>query len=429
MSAYAGPEINSSGLIINIDPGNSKCYDGRENLLLYSQDFSQATWTKLQSTVFQDTTLAPDGASRATKLQEDNTDNYHVFYQSLTGTANQTYVISGFFKAAERTRVLLYAGASANWANHPSVIFDLSTGTIDQTTVSATEFPTIESYGNGWYRCSVTGIFGAADNNTTVNFGPCLVGNSLPTHQGVTGSGIYVWGIQLETRTLTPYTSTTTTAVTRPLVATELVQQLTMSRAVNPTTMPAYEAATGAFVFDGVNDVILTTGTTYPVSEYDPLTVEAWVYVPSSATWSNGSNFGNLFGRGSFSGSIGLWRSTTNNRIIMWSRGDDPNSGNGYAIADITRDQWYHVVGVWTGPTRIAKIYKNGVFDNATTPLNVFGGFEASGTWNLGSNFATGGSNGSVFGGKLAKCKVYNRELTATEIQQNFNAHRSMFGV
>jgi hypothetical protein len=33
------------------------------------------------------------------------------------------------------------------------------------------------------------------------------------------------------------------------------------------------------------------------------------------------------------------------------------------------------------------------------------------------------------FGGKIAQASVYNRVLTASEIQQNFNALRGRFGI
>ena len=39
------------------------------------------------------------------------------------------------------------------------------------------------------------------------------------------------------------------------------------------------------------------------------------------------------------------------------------------------------------------------------------------------------GNNGEQFGGNIAQVSIYNRALTASEIQQNFNATRSRFGI
>jgi hypothetical protein len=46
MGVFAGPEIAESGLVLALDAGNSKGFDDDENLLAYSEDFSNAYWTK-----------------------------------------------------------------------------------------------------------------------------------------------------------------------------------------------------------------------------------------------------------------------------------------------------------------------------------------------------------------------------------------------
>ena len=63
----------------------------------------------------------------------------------------------------------------------------------------------------------------------------------------------------------------------------------------------------GSLVFDGVDDYVQFGGTARYFTSYitQQITIETWLYVPSSATWSNGF-YGNIVTRGYFDGSHGL---------------------------------------------------------------------------------------------------------------------------
>jgi len=187
----------------------------------------------------------------------------------------------------------------------------------------------------------------------------------------------------------------------------------------------------GYFAFDGTNEYISVTKSNFFTSYSQQITMEAWVYIPSSATWSNGYN-GNIFTRGNYSGSHGLWRSTTNNRVIFWCRQLDPFDSQ-TSFADISRDTWYHLVGVWDAGT---KIYVNGELidsDSASftgeTQNNENEPYAGWGTFMIGKGTAASGAGGNYFEGRQAAHKLYNRALTASEIKQNFNATRSRFGI
>lgn len=107
--------------------------------------------------------------------------------------------------------------------------------------------------------------------------------------------------------------------------------------------------------------------------------------------------------------------------------------GNNVTLTDISlaTTNWQHIVVIATTSPPYALVYKNGVQGNILTgvpstdqilsPINIL-----NGTYRLG-NFSA--NNTWWLNGNLAIHRIYNRVLSATEIQQNFNATRSRFGI
>jgi hypothetical protein len=85
---------------------------------------------------------------------------------------------------------------------------------------------------------------------------------------------------------------------------------------------------------------------------------------------------------------------------------------------------WYNVVAVFSRTTASVLIYLNGVFQNSTglpASQTAFNGAAVPGL--VRSACCT------LYTGKLAGFSAYGKALTATEIQQNFNALRSRFSI
>jgi hypothetical protein len=157
--------------------------------MLYSEDLTQSNWTKANASITANNTTSPDGTQNADKVVEDTANSAHGIYQSATITSGVSWTWSGFFKAAGRTKFRLYAQS----ASTPYVEFNLSNGTIISTSGSVTG--SIESMGNGWYRCIAT----ATTSGTTGYFNIAIAdasGNVSYTGDGT--SGLFVWGAQLE---------------------------------------------------------------------------------------------------------------------------------------------------------------------------------------------------------------------------------------
>jgi hypothetical protein len=191
-------------------PTDAVYYDGKtvtkaeENLLLRSQEFDNASWSKSNATVTANTTTAPDGTTTAEKLIENSSAGIHAVYQVKTVIAT-SYTASVYMKASERTWGFLQFSTTQLGA-----YFDLTNGVVG--TVSAGYTASIQSVSNGWYRCSITTTSTAASWTSAVL---TSTGDGVISYTGDGTSGIFIWGAQLEQRTsVTAYQPTTTQPIT-----------------------------------------------------------------------------------------------------------------------------------------------------------------------------------------------------------------------
>ena len=164
----------------------------------------------------------------------------------------------------------------------------------------------------------------------------------------------------------------------------------------------------GTIVFDGVNDYANTSLNI----DANPNTICSWCY-PTAVTSNAG--YGIVL--------------TDNGG---WDKGFEINNSlwQIHAGTNLTS----------TGFTAIANIWQYGCLSYTNTSMNfyvngalVWSGGSPGGS--AGSNVEIGranyqGGNGSrFFVGKIANVSIYNRELTASEVLQNYNAQKSRFGL
>jgi hypothetical protein len=159
------------------------------NLITYSEDFSNASWTKYQATITADATTAPNGTTTADKIIATVTPQDHLAYKTFTAADNTTYCLSIYAKNAGYDLCRLYI---MNKAGSPIASdFFLSTQTF---TAGAGCTCAIVSVGNGWYRCSVSLNVGTGATATPNIY----VGTNTGATNGDGTSGIFIWGAQLE---------------------------------------------------------------------------------------------------------------------------------------------------------------------------------------------------------------------------------------
>jgi hypothetical protein len=128
----------------------------RTNLALYSEDLTNAAWTKNRSTITANALVNPvNGATTADYIVETATTGTHEAIQTFTISSGISYTISVYAKADTRTKIaLVLAGSGFVSGGNGQAIFNLSTGAVISAINGATA--QISDAGNGWYRCSIT---------------------------------------------------------------------------------------------------------------------------------------------------------------------------------------------------------------------------------------------------------------------------------
>lgn len=165
----------------------------------------------------------------------------------------------------------------------------------------------------------------------------------------------------------------------------------------------SYSSANGGvMVFDGVNDSVL--GNTNTLNNSQSFTTITWfsanqVIAEQHLTNLKATPPTQLYVAG---GTIGTW---------------DYGSLSGGTILPNT---WYMVVCT-RDSSGAGKLYINGQYI-ATSTLK---------SYSANTQFVIGtfGGGGYYFGGKIGMSQIYNRDLTLSEIQQNFNATKTRFGL
>jgi hypothetical protein len=153
------------------------------NPILYSQDFSQATWSKSNATVTAPTT-APDGTTTAYLLTSTTAGGVISQTHAATGNATSTYSI--YVKQGTAAYCDLYIYDPTAPATRLNVRFTFATKVFTVTVGSNAVYQELT---NGWFRISATCTALSATNNII---------SYLYVGFAVAGTTYYGWGAQLE---------------------------------------------------------------------------------------------------------------------------------------------------------------------------------------------------------------------------------------
>lgn len=207
-------EIESTNEVVSFDTIS-------ENQYKYSEQFDNAYWNKFQGTITANAGTAPDGTTTADKFTPDTTVN-SVHVVDTVGFGN---VPSGNHTLSIHVKPDGYN--FFYWRTDGfNTFFNLSTGTVVSTGSGVTA--SIESAGNGYFRCIVSRNF---TGGARASFGPTETGTSR-TFTGDGTSGALLWGAQFE--------AGTTASVYLPTGASSpTVGLTTVTRGVNGTTAQA----------------------------------------------------------------------------------------------------------------------------------------------------------------------------------------------
>lgn len=198
---YGGPELLSRG--------------SRTNLALQS-NFA-ATWTSSNITVTANSESSPDGTTDAASFNVGTATGIHFAAQSAIAiTGGGRYTFSCWLKYVSQQYVELIADNGSS--DGVVFCFDLVNGLVTGPSLNGTAYASaadgvIENFGNGWYRCSVSGQLATADTSARISI---VATNSFsavwyPSFTGTSGV-FYGFGAQFESGTKHTALIPTTTA-------------------------------------------------------------------------------------------------------------------------------------------------------------------------------------------------------------------------
>ena len=180
--ASDGTRVNSDGLVERVP----------WNLLQYSNAFSTSPWSAAASTLTSGQS-GYDGSSNAWLITQTSAYGRLRYYLNITGT--HTY--SAYFKPGNTNWVCLFVN---DGSIDKSAFFNLTgSGSIGDTNNLTSA--SIESVGNGWYRCSIVANYTAGDE--------IRVYPSIQNDFSTSDKSVYIQDAQLNEGTLKPYFPTT----------------------------------------------------------------------------------------------------------------------------------------------------------------------------------------------------------------------------
>lgn len=152
MSLAHSPSIVTSGLLAYVDPANSKCFTNSENLLTYSEDYSNVVWNKYsgQTTVTANQYIDPVNTITADLLTTPSDIGTH---QAITTVIGLPYTASVYVLLGSGTTATAIMFRDQGGVGH-HIVFNTSTGAVTQQ-ANITNYGVI-NVGRGWYRFWMT---------------------------------------------------------------------------------------------------------------------------------------------------------------------------------------------------------------------------------------------------------------------------------
>ena len=350
----------------------------RTNLIIYSEDFTESGygWNYSSNAIElteSNSIISPDGTQSADKISKTAVRVYAYAYRVETIISGQPYSWSMFMKKG--THDIGYLTLSQGDTEYKAY-FDLTNGTSGMFTGSANT--NIEDVGNGWFRCSLQGVFSTTDVSVRFNFGMAYSTSNENWPSASEGAGLYVyfWGAQLEAGSYaTSYIPTLVgSTVTRAVE--------TLKNSGNTTLINSTEGVLFAEIATlSENSTTATSGLTLGFD----ITNKVMIFSSSGITKAN------------------LRRSdSADNQIFDVLTASESKSFN-----------------------KIAILYKSGqnkVFVNGSRVANTnFDSFTFDYVGNSKSftklEFANGSSTGGIFEGKVKQLAVFNEALEDDELE------------
>jgi hypothetical protein len=175
-----------------LDKSKRTFFESRRNLLTYSEDFADASWTKANSSVTANALIAPNGTLTADSLVSTITGGSNTAYVDrvvpVSTSTNYTYSVY-IKKGTSPTSVLNFFRFSPFSQVVGIINWSTETMAVAGAILLGSSFIHV---GNGWYRASLTINSGTA---TSLVWRVYVRGAGT---DNVSGEYVHIWGAQLE---------------------------------------------------------------------------------------------------------------------------------------------------------------------------------------------------------------------------------------
>lgn len=344
------------------------------NLTNYSEDGTQ--WSKVNTITITQDQSDPFGGTRAQRFTMDAGGTYSQAYKEhslITGSTQ--YTAKMWLKAVSGT---------------PTIGINYNQGTWHQVTLT-----------NEWAEYEVTRTMGS-DYSFSHNI---MIGTPAPGTSST--ADFYIYGLQIQLGdTAGPYVPTFGTAQTTPVL---LPQGLTSGRDITGVNLFENVRKQGALNLDGNSWAEVHDNASLDITT--AISVECWIYY-------DGSNGKGLLGR---------WSSGADSNYLLYTSTSsigqfyiNTTAPSNINTPTLTAGNWYHIVGTYDGSDM--RIYLNGSESSNTSKT---GSISTSsndieiGRFSLNSTYA--------YSDQIAQPRIYNRALTAEEVERNYNAGKNIY--
>jgi hypothetical protein len=403
VGVYSGPDINENGLILAFDGANFNSFKGESTTneivsVTWGGDGTNQSSFTAGSTLVTDQNLTYKGYETYLWSPATSRNCYLHGSDLSTSRTSTTWTFSCYIKREDGAAIT----SLSVYMYYPS-----SDGASSGT---------IEDVGNGWYRVSRTRT--GTDNYLSL--------------VGFTGFAAnikyYLSGAQVEKK---PYaTTSTTTNTTRGItVATgggwkDLTGKGSNGELVNGVRENSDNL--GSLIFDGMDDYVNCGALSGSFSSF---TIITWFYPTVVANYNNVLDCNSGYYS---SGNVGPRLEMNSSGTLGWVYSNNTGNNSEFYFHNVINsglaaNTWHCAAITYNGGANISATYYNG---NATGVTRSTSGSPIgfAGTFN-NLNIGRGFFNGRYFQGRISQTQIYNRTLTASEIQQNFNSLRGRFGL
>ena len=367
------------------------------NLFSDSQVFSGAWTAAGLASVTDNAQQNPiDFSSTAARLTTDTSTGRHAVSQSVTFTAQQavSQVVSFMVRPEDYDFVYIEVGTQ-------SAFFDLVNGRVSsvEDDISAE----IEVMEFNYFRCSVT-FTPTAGVATQFTLG-IAQSNGVDSFTGVASSSMIYFGAQIREATHGNQYVVTTSPNTGEIAVGTRSQKCFNTRG---TCQDSDNYQGKGIAFDGVDDAITVTNTTDLQVSSNEMTIEAYIR-PVNGNSGAVVNYSDGVTRGP---EMKVWGGAGLNAPsgILYANFNGTGVSSDFEI--LTTDRWFHCVATYDNDT--AKLYVDGRLVGSSQVGTTLA------STSLPINIGRSQIDGEFYDGSIAHVRIYNRDLSITEIRKRF---------